>query len=131
MIDRGSRRIFAPGRAVRLLPGDQLHLIGTEEQITAAQDLIHPKVPHETLPHDDRYTLESLDIKADSIYANRSIRDVGFGEQYGGLIVGIDRGGERILNPESNVVLAPGDLVWIFGQQEKIKELRKAGPKPT
>ncbi len=129
MIDRGSRRIFAPTRSERLLPGDELYLIGTDEQITSAQELIQPKVPLNVISHDEQYTLESLDIGAGSPYAHKSIREVGFAELFGGLIVGIDRGGERILNPESYAVLKPGDLVWIFGPQARIRELRKAVPK--
>lgn len=131
MIDRGSRRIFAPSRSERLLPGDEIFLIGTEEQIVTARDLIHPQVSITALPHDDDYSLQSLNIEENSPYVKKSIRQAGFGEQYGGLIVGIERSGNRILNPESNVVLEPGDVVWIFGHQTKIKDLRKAASTPV
>ncbi|HEY8270533.1 MAG TPA: cation:proton antiporter [Pseudobdellovibrionaceae bacterium] len=126
MIDRGSRRIFAPGGSERLLPGDELFLIGTEEQIAAARELVHPKESQVSLPHDELYSLESLSIEDISPYARKSIREVGFGEQFGGLIVGIERGGNRILNPESTVVLEPGDLVWIFGHEMKIRALKRS-----
>src|SRR5690606_29752136 len=55
MIDRGSRRIFAPSRSERLLPGDELFLIGTEEQIAAAKELIHPEGSRLSYPHDEHY----------------------------------------------------------------------------
>lgn len=130
MIDRGTRRIFAPNRYERLLPGDELFLIGTDEQIAAARDLAHPKEKHAPLPHDELYSLESLNIEEGSPYAGKSIREIGFGEQFAGLIVGIERGGNRILNPESLFVLNNGDLVWIFGHKVKIRDFKKLGTSP-
>lgn len=124
MIDRGSRRIFAPGRSERLLPGDELFLIATEEQIAAAQDLVSPQKNHSPLPHDELYSLVSLNIEHESPYAKKTIREIGFGEHFGGLIVGIERDGNRILNPESTEILESGDLIWIFGHESKIRALR-------
>jgi len=127
MIDRGRRRIFAPSRSERLLPGDELFLIGTEEQIAAARELAHPKENLVTMPHDELYNLESLIIDDGSPYVRKSIREIGLGDQYGGLIVGIERGGARILNPESSVVLEADDLVWVFGHKNKIHDLKRSG----
>lgn len=124
MIDRGSRRLFAPSRSERLLPGDELFLIGTDEQIGAARELIHPKVPKASLEHDELYSLDSIHIDENSPYAKKSIREAGFGEHFGGLVVGIERSGSRILNPESSMQIEPQDLVWIFGHQEKIRALK-------
>jgi CPA2 family monovalent cation:H+ antiporter-2 len=125
MIDRGNRRIFAPGRGERLLPGDQLLLIGTEEQIAAVRELTKPEEIHEPKKHDEHYNLESVAITGDSPYAGKSIREIGFGDQYSGIIVGIEKNGIRILNPESFVILEAGDLVWIFGHKNKIRDFKK------
>jgi CPA2 family monovalent cation:H+ antiporter-2 len=127
MIDRGSRRIFAPGRSERLLPGDELFLIGTDEQTAAARELAHPKEEHVSLPHDELYSLETVTIEDGSAYAEKSIREIGFGEQFAGLVVGIEREGKRILNPESLFVLHTGDLVWIFGHKTKIRDIKRLG----
>lgn len=127
MIDRGRRRIFAPSRSERLLPNDELFLIGTDEQIEAAQKLIQPDEVDISLPHDEMYNLESFVIEDQSRFAKRTIKEVGLGDKFGGLIVGIERGVNRILNPESSVVLESGDLVWVFGHKAKIKELREDG----
>lgn len=126
MIDRGKRRIFAPSRNERLLPNDELFLIGTEDQLIAAQKLLEGAVVDGAPSHDDMFNLESFIIENDSRYANKSIREVGVGEEFGGLIVGIERGDSRILNPESFVTLAPGDQIWVFGQRDKIRQLKHA-----
>lgn len=125
MIDRGNRRIFAPSRSERLLPGDELFLIGTDEQIGSVRELAHPPENSDPLSHDEFYSLESLTVENDSPYADKSINDLRFGERFAGLIVGIERGGERILNPESQFVLNRGDLLWIFGHKAKLREIKK------
>jgi CPA2 family monovalent cation:H+ antiporter-2 len=126
MIDRGHRRIFAPTRDQRLLPGDELFLIGTDEQLAAAQQLIQAEAPQAHQDHDELFNLESFTVEPNSRYAHQSIRSIGVGDEFGGLIVGIERGTTRILNPISSVVLEPGDLIWVFGKRDRIKELRAA-----
>lgn len=127
MIDRGKKRILAPSRSVRLLPNDELFLIGTEEQLIAAQKLLEPReAAGPAAGNDDSYNLEPVVLPAGSRYENRSIREAGLSEEFGALIVGIERGGDRILNPESSELLLPGDVVWVFGHRSKLKELRKA-----
>ncbi len=126
MIDRGRSRIFAPNRSDRLLPADELFLIGTEDQLAAAEKFLAPDLTDSALPHDELYQLDSMVITDGSRYAHRSIKDTGLGEEFGSLIVGIERGEKRILNPESAAVLEPGDLIWIFGHRNKIRELKQA-----
>ncbi len=126
MIDRGSKRIFAPNRSVRLLPNDELFLIGTEEQLIAAQRLVESQDITGVSGYDESYNLESVLLGNGSPYENKSIREVGLSEEFGALIVGIERGATRILNPESSEVIQPGDVIWVFGHRNKLKELKKA-----
>lgn len=126
MIDRGRRRIFAPTRDERLLPNDELFLIGTEEQLDAAQKLLEGTVVDGVPTHDEMFNLESFAIENGSRYADKTIREIGVGEEFGGLIVGIERGDKRMLNPESFVKLASGDQIWVFGQRDKIRQLKQA-----
>jgi CPA2 family monovalent cation:H+ antiporter-2 len=126
MIDRGQKRIFAPNRDDRLWPHDELFVIGIEEQLIGARELIKPEAEDEVQNTGESYDLESLLLAENSPYAGKSIREIGLGEEFGGLIVGIERGGERILNPESSVILRRGDLIWIFGRRLLIRELKNA-----
>jgi CPA2 family monovalent cation:H+ antiporter-2 len=34
------------------------------------------------------------------------------------LVVGIERNGKRLLNPESNIVLEKNDILWIVGSKK-------------
>lgn len=125
MIDRGRKRIFAPTSKERLLPHDQIFLIGTDDQLAAAQVLIEAKDVEVPPIHDHLFTLDSIAIAETSVYAHKTIREIGTGEGFGGLIVGIERQAQRILNPESFVSILPGDLLWVFGHSERIKQLKK------
>ncbi len=55
-----------------------------------------------------------------------SIRSSGIRERTNGLVVGIERNEERILNPDSATVFEWGDVVWIVGERARIQDLNKA-----
>lgn len=40
-----------------------------------------------------------------------------------GLVVGLERGAERIINPDTLIVLEEGDLLWIVGNIRKLDAL--------
>lgn len=128
MIDRGKRRIFAPKRSERLLPHDQLYLIGTEEQIVRARELIEVEHQDTIAEHADLYCLETVIIDEQSVYAFKSISEIAIGEDFGGLVVGIERNKKRILNPDAHEKIEPGDQVWIFGDRVRLRSFKKNRP---
>lgn len=121
LIERGSRQIMTPGRDVTLLPNDVLYLIGTEEQIEKVRLDLEFQNTEEHVEED--IGLAPLRLTGDSPYLKKSIRDCGLREATRGLIVGIERGGSRILNPDSNMDLREGDLLWIVGRRDLIQDL--------
>jgi CPA2 family monovalent cation:H+ antiporter-2 len=52
-----------------------------------------------------------------------SIRDSNIRERTNGLVVGIERNKDRILNPDSSTVFQWEDIVWIVGDKNKIQRL--------
>jgi len=54
----------------------------------------------------------------------KSIRSSGIREKALGLVAGIERNGERILNPDSTTIFQTDDLVWLVGNVKKMKELK-------
>lgn len=120
MIERGHRVIMAPSRDEMLMPQDLLYLIGTDEQIKTLKPLIE-HVDVDT-SHLEAYGLKSFLIHSHSAMIQKTIRECGVREMIQGLVVGIERGSQRILNPDSQMVLQEGDLVWVVGDLKKIKE---------
>ncbi|WP_374033277.1 cation:proton antiporter [Bdellovibrio bacteriovorus] len=124
LIERGRRRITAPGRVECLMPHDHVFVIGTDEQLILFKDFIQSEVPEVAVTAPEaEYSLEQYLLTEGSPFLNKSIRDCGLREMTHGLVVGIEREGGRILNPDSSETLKRGDLLWIVGDREKILQL--------
>ena len=56
-------------------------------------------------------------------FIGKSIRQSQLREKTSGLIVGIEKKGNRILNPESNIILEKNDILWIVGDKKLLAGL--------
>lgn len=124
LIERGRRRITAPGRNECMMPHDHVFVIGTDEQLLAFKGFVDTELP--PLSPDEgeaEYSLEQYLLAEGSPYLGKTIRECGLRESTRGLVVGIERGGGRMLNPDSSVTLQLGDLLWIVGDRQKILSL--------
>ena len=123
MIERGKKAITAPSRMEALYPHDVLSVIGTDEQIVRFRDYIEPETPTTSLAAAGDYALQSHFVKESSPFASRTIRDSGLRESAKGLVVGIERSGQRILNPDSTMVIEPGDTLWLVADKALVRAL--------
>ncbi len=127
LIERGKKMIPTPGRDERLFPHDKVLVIGTDDQLASVKELFEgiPEAVVETnFPKKDM-TLQKIVISSSSPVFGQTIRNSGIRENTQGLVVGIERKGQRILNPDSNLVFENGDIVWIVGNNKKIPDLLK------
>jgi CPA2 family monovalent cation:H+ antiporter-2 len=74
--------------------------------------------------------LKKIRVTESMYLLGQSIRESGIREKTNGLVVGIERGGRRVLNPESTTVFENNDKVWIVGDAELIDSLQKDLQKP-
>ena len=119
-IKRGNTNIFFPLGDEYIYPADHLIAIGTDEQISSFTDIMEQTVYKET--DAPEISLTSFVIHSGSPLLGESIagskmRDVGC------LIVGIDRGGASMMNPDYNFTFEENDLVWVVGKKEDIYQL--------
>jgi CPA2 family monovalent cation:H+ antiporter-2 len=124
LIERGRKALTAPMGHERLLPGDRLSVIGTDEQIESFRSYLAP-AGGETQEQQERplnYRLHRIHIGRASQFAHKNIRESSIREQIHGLVVGVERDGERILNPDSSWVIKPGDDLWIVADSTKIRQ---------
>lgn len=117
-IERGTIVINIPGKDDLLFPGDRISVIGTDEQLSQFKAVLDA-VPADTGADNgsNEIVLQQFVIDAQSLLLGKSIRESGIREKTRGLIIGIERDGKRILNPDSLTVFEIGDLVWIAGEE--------------
>lgn len=124
MIRRGKHTLTAPTRYEKIFPGDKLYIIGTDKQVEKFRDFLRGEQSNNAASDENKeVVLRQLMIKEGSDLVNKSIRESGMREKTEGLIIGIERKGKRILNPESTFVFEEGDVIWIVGNKELIAEL--------
>jgi CPA2 family monovalent cation:H+ antiporter-2 len=125
MIKRGEHyTIPAPGRYEKVYPGDKLLIIGNDDQIEQFKRYIDPS---ESTTHENGngrdVVLKKIVVNQQSAMYHKTIRESGIREQTNGLVVGIERRGKRILNPESATIFEDNDKVWIVGEARLIETL--------
>jgi CPA2 family monovalent cation:H+ antiporter-2 len=125
LIERGKKIIITPGRTEKLFPGDMLSVIGTDEQLSKLKTLLEQTDVTETDPETVHITLKNFTIAQNSRLCNKTIRESGIRERVKALIVGIERNGDRILNPESTFKFESGDIVWVVGNTNQIDDFLK------
>lgn len=123
-IKRGSQLIHVPGRHNRLLPYDRAGIIASDEQLKEFKPVFDNTEPIQINEMDiGDITLQTLHVDEHNRLKGQTIRDSGIRQLTNGIIIGIERDGERILNPESATVLEWDDILWIVGEKKKILAL--------
>jgi CPA2 family monovalent cation:H+ antiporter-2 len=125
LIKRGDFSINIPMRNERLFPNDEIHVIGTDEQVKEFKKYLDKNEfdAAEIFEAED-IILQQLEL-TNRVCIGKTIRESQIREKTHGIIVGIERNGKRILNPESHLVLESDDILWIAGNKKKISEFLK------
>lgn len=125
-IERGDIVINVPSRDQRLYPNDILSVIGTDDQLKKFTEFIEStRLDESLIPPKQTVTLQHFTIGKNSPLLGKTIRNSGIRERTKGLVVGVERNGERIINPESFLVFELNDIVWIVGNEKRILVLTR------
>ena len=124
MIRRGQLTIVTPGKIDRIFPGDRLYIICTDAQEKKMNAILRPdRKLVEKQAEEVQVQLDKFTIEHDSPFLGKTIRESGLRKATNGLVVGIEREGQRLLNPESDTVFREGDVVWIVGEKKLINTI--------
>lgn len=124
MIERGARKIMVPTKNEKLYPFDRITVIGTDEQILNFTNTIETANNAQVFEQSEGdVTLSQITVQPGFIYLGKTIRETNFRQCVNGMIVGIERNGERILNPDSNLRFELNDTLWIVGDSKLVKAL--------
>jgi CPA2 family monovalent cation:H+ antiporter-2 len=128
-IKRGDKLIYAPGRNNRLLPFDHIGIIATDDQMQTFKPVFDAVESIEKTNNGiEEIILQKIVVDETNRLKGLTIRASHIRERTNGLIVGIERNKERILNPDSSTPFEWGDIVWIVGERKKILKLNGQRP---
>jgi CPA2 family monovalent cation:H+ antiporter-2 len=128
-IQRGVQTLVAPRPEQIIFPKDELLVLGTDDQIDTLRPIIErpPGLAdrYARARAIEGYQLRNLFISERSPFSSCSIREVAIREDFGAMVVGVERAQRRIINPDSDFKLQPGDILWVVGEREKLDLLTK------
>lgn len=127
-IKRGDILMHVPDRDQFLLPFDQVGIVATDAQISVFKPVFEQTVRDQTIlarVDINEIVFEQLIVDEHTKLKGKSIRDSGLREKTSGLIIGIERNNQRILNPDSTTIFEWGDIIWLVGEMDKIHALKK------
>lgn len=121
-IIRGEIRINIPGGKEKILPYDKVLVLGTDDQLTAVAKIFgKPTISADNQKKE--VSLEQLIIEENSLLEGKSIVESGIRDKAKCLVVGIEHEGETTMSPNIHTKFCIGDVVWVVGEKDKIKNL--------
>ncbi|MEN9723728.1 MAG: hypothetical protein RJB38_1714 [Pseudomonadota bacterium] len=125
-IQRGSRLKVAPHPQYLLFPKDEILVLGNEDQVERARKVIEHGVPGAGEASSDsmeNYELRAMDVNENSLCAGKTIRESQIRDRFSALVVGLERDGKRMMNPDSALRIHAGDTLWIVGESAHLTQL--------
>jgi monovalent cation:H+ antiporter-2, CPA2 family len=122
-IKRGEIIIHIPDANERIFPGDEVFVIGTDAQVQEFKKYLDQH-EIEAIPEvrEPDIVLRQIELK-NHAFIGKSIKESKLREKTKGLVVGIEKRGQRFMNPESNVLLEKDDILWIVGDKKLLADL--------
>lgn len=108
---------------MRIFPGDVLGVIGTEEQIQRVLPLVEAQNEYaETSSQDVKFV--HFAIGPHSPIVGLALENTRLREDYGALLVAVQRGEDEYLSPTRDLVFQPEDILWIVGNTKQLAPLK-------
>ena len=122
-IQRGNKLHPVPSGEMRIFPGDVLGVIGTEVQIQRMLPLVEAqKDSGETPNHEVKFI--HFAITAKSPIVNVPLEKTKLREDYGALLVAVQRGEDNYISPTPDLTFKAGDVLWIVGNPKQLMPLK-------
>jgi len=125
-IVHGERAIPAPRGDEKIFSRDKLIVLGNDRQLES----FHTELANSTAgfkQHDflKDFSLKSILLTDEHHLVGKTIRDSQIREKINGMVVGLERKGVQILNPDPKTQLQADDLLLVVGEAKKIRRLKK------
>ena len=124
-IQRGGKVHPVPSGEMRIFPGDLLGVIGTEEQIQRMLPLVEAQQDQSTGMSAGEVKFIHFAIGEHSPLVGVKLEKTRLREDYGSLLVAVQRGESEYISPTPDLVFNAGDILWIVGNPKQLAPLRK------
>ena len=122
-IKRGEITIHIPDANERIFPGDEVFVIGNDAQVQEFKKYLDQHEIEATPEvREPDIVLQQIELKNHE-FIGKSIKESKLREKTKGLVVGIEKRGQRFMNPESNILLEKDDILWIVGDKKLLADL--------
>ena len=126
-IVRGDRYINIPGGEEHTYPYDKIVVAGTDKQIADFRRFIEERnrSHKQVIVERKDVTIENFVIEPTSALVGKTLRQSHIRDIGACLVIAVERAGQSILNPDADLMLESGDLVWVVGEHERLEKLAK------
>jgi monovalent cation:H+ antiporter-2, CPA2 family len=124
-VERQGYPVPSPGPDTELFPGDQMLVLGTEEQIRRVRQFFESSpLRTESIDLLNEIRLESVEVPESCRLAGNTLGELEIPKHTGVQIVGIARGDHKMLFPGPFQILEPGDWLLVVGTRDQIVHFR-------
>jgi CPA2 family monovalent cation:H+ antiporter-2 len=125
-IQRGLSTMVSPMADELISPNDTLIVLGNDDQLDQVRP--HLEIPFQVLdeiPRHSDYRLRHVKLSEASPFIGTSLRDSGLREKFQVMVVGLERGESRTVNPQIDSILQINDILWVVGEVGSLDEFVK------
>ena len=122
-IQRAGKLYSVPSGDMRIFPGDVLGVIATEEQIQRLLPLVEAPGVQTDAPVTDVKFIHFA-ISSESPIVGVTLEKTHLREDYGALLVAVQRGEDEFISPTPDMVFKVGDILWIVGDPKRLATLK-------
>lgn len=125
-IQRGDSYLPLPSKDARIFPGDILGVIGTDDQLKQLNsDIEEARQTATAAPVSQRQVeLQPIQLSETSPIVGIPLGKTDILHDFYSMIVKIQRGADEFLQPASDTILTPGDIIWVVGDPDSISKMK-------
>ena len=124
---RGAHRINIPNGETVLFPGDQLQVIGNDDQLKLFGDSVERElVPADLEVEKREMKLRQMIVNGSGSLVGKTLKASGIRDLYGCMVVGVEEGQENLTLMDPKRTFEKGDIVWVVGEEDSLTRLFEA-----
>ena len=123
-VERQGVMVGNPTGAMILYPRDKVLLLGDPAQVAAGKEFLQGASGAPVVSNFDEVRMESVEVPPGCGLHGQTLAELALGRAFGLQVAGINRGGQRILNPHAEEKLFTNDNVLVLGSPDQISAFK-------